>query len=50
MISDIFVGDLSQETIAETPFTAKNELINRAVQNNNPIGRLIEYLKLPGKT
>jgi putative transposase len=46
MVSSIFIGDWAkQETIAETPFKAKNERINRAVQNNNPIGRLIEYLQ-----
>jgi hypothetical protein len=39
MISDIFVGDwVKQETVAKTPFKAKNEPINRSVQNNNPIG------------
>ena len=45
-VSEIFIGDWAkQETIADTPFKAKNEAINRAVQNNNPLGKLIEYLR-----
>ena len=50
LVSDIFVGDWAkQETIAETAFKARNGLINRAVQNNNPIGRLLEYLSYKGQ-
>lgn len=46
-----FVGDWeTQETIVETPFKAKNEQIDRAVQNNDPIGRLLEYLSCKAKT
>ena len=46
MVADIFIGDWAkQETVAETPFKAKNEAINRVVQNNNPVNRLIEYLR-----
>jgi putative transposase len=46
MVSNIFIGDWSKkDTVADTPFKAVNERINRAVQNNNPTGRLIEYLQ-----
>ncbi len=46
LVAEFFVGDWAkQETVADTPFKAVNELINRAVQNNNPLGTLIEYLK-----
>jgi putative transposase len=49
-VTDIFVGDWAkQETIAETPFKAKNEQINRAVQNNNPLGTLLEFLSYKAK-
>jgi putative transposase len=49
-VTDVFVGDWAkQETIAETPFKAKNEQINRAVQNNNPLGTLLEFLSYKAK-
>ena len=38
-----------QETLADTGFTFVNRSINRAVQNNNPLMKLIEILKYKSK-
>ncbi|MBL4704272.1 MAG: transposase, partial [Flavobacteriales bacterium] len=44
------IGDWKKkETLADTGNKYVNKIINRAVQNNNPIGRLVEYLKYKAK-
>jgi transposase len=46
MVSTIHIGGGDRhKTIDETKIWAKHEAINRAIQNNNPLGRLIEFLK-----
>jgi putative transposase len=45
-VTMVHIGDWDRnETIADAPIDAKNETIIRAIQNSNPLGRLIEYLK-----
>ena len=49
-LSEIHVGDWKkQETLADTPNKFVNKRINRAVQNNNPVKMLIEFLSYKGK-
>ena len=44
-VSSFYIGDWKkQETLAKTNYKFVNSRINRQVQNNNPLGKLIEYL------
>ena len=44
------IGDWKkQETLADTGFKSVNRRINRAVQNNNPLGKLIDILTYKAK-
>jgi putative transposase len=49
-VKEFRVGDWNkQETLADAEYKFVNRRINRAVQNNNPVMRLIEYLSYKGK-
>lgn len=46
MVSVIHIGDCGKnEIIMEPPVKVKNERIKRAIQNSNPLGKLMECLK-----
>lgn len=49
-LSEIHVGDWDkQSTLADTPSKFANKRINRAVQNNNPVRMLVDFLSYKGK-
>ncbi len=49
-VKEFKVGDwVKQDTLADTDYAFVNRRINCAVQNNNPVMRLIEYLSYKGK-
>lgn len=49
-LSEIHVGDWNKkETLADTASKFVNKKINRAVQNNNPVKMLVEFLSYKGK-
>jgi putative transposase len=49
-LSEIHIGDWKkQETLADTPSKFINKRINRAVQNNNPLRMLVDFLSYKGQ-
>ena len=49
-VKEFYIGNWKKkETLAATPSVYANRVINRAVQNNNPLEELIGYLTYKGK-